>query len=151
MEQQYRIGDKVRMTTRTWGEAITDRKGKVIPRPPHMDTYVGVVKYVGPECSSQSSTVVRCSGGNVELKLNSGFSFYPKYNGPDQVVEIIVKPHVFDVQFTGHTTLSISGNVPYNVALGLARDKFERDNPGCMCLSSKVIDLQPISESGENQ
>jgi hypothetical protein len=87
-----KIGDKVRMTTLTWGELITDRKGKPIHQTPSKDVYEGVVTYVGPECpnsTSPSAEVVRCTGGNTAMKLNTGFSFYPKENGAKQVLELM--------------------------------------------------------------
>jgi hypothetical protein len=86
---RYQVGDHVRMTTRTYGERVQDRQGKVIHQAPHVDTYVGVIQYVGPECPFPSCEVVRCTGGNVALKMNSGFQFYPKDNGTDQVVEVL--------------------------------------------------------------
>ena len=86
----YKIGDRIRMTTLTWGELITDRKGKAIHQTPHKDVYEGVVKFVGPEAEFKGAVeVVRCNGGNKALKLNSGFSFYPKDNGPEQLVEVL--------------------------------------------------------------
>jgi len=86
----YKIGDKVRMTTLTWGERVTDRKGKPIHQNPHKNVYEGTVKFAGPECAFKGAAeVVRCNGGNKALKLNAGFSFYPKDNGPEQVVEIL--------------------------------------------------------------
>lgn len=91
---QYKIGDKIRLTTLTYGEAITDRKGKIVPMSPHKSVYKGTVKYVGPEIpgSLTACTVVKCTGGNVALDLNSGFSFYPKDNGPEQMVEVLPNP-----------------------------------------------------------
>jgi hypothetical protein len=83
----YKIGDKIRMTTLTWGEAVQDRNGNVISQRPHVSTYAGTVLYVGPETATQSVEVVRCSGGNVGIKTTHGFSFYPKDNGPKQIVE----------------------------------------------------------------
>jgi len=89
----YKIGDKIRMTTLTWGELITDRKGKPIHQSPCKDVYEGVVKFAGPEGAFKGAVgVVRCNGGNKALKPmypNCGFSFYPKDNGPEQVVEIL--------------------------------------------------------------
>jgi hypothetical protein len=87
----YKIGDKVRMTTLTWGELITDRKGKPIHQTASKDVYEGVVKFAGPEAAFKGAVeVVRCNGGNKALKLNNGFQFYPKDNGPEQVVEILM-------------------------------------------------------------
>ena len=88
----YKIGDKIRMTTLTWGELVTDRKGKPVHQSPCKAVYEGVVKFVGPEGAFKGAVeVVSCNGGNKALKpLNSkyGFSFYPKDNGPEQIVEI---------------------------------------------------------------
>ena len=89
---EYKIGDRIRMTTLTWGELITDRKGKPIHQTPCKWVYEGVVKYVGPECPKStvpSTEVVRCNGGNKALKLNSGFQFYPKDNGEEQIIEVL--------------------------------------------------------------
>ena len=86
----YKIGDKIRLTTLTYGELITDRKGKPIHQTPAKDVYEGTVKFAGPEGAfSGAVEVVRCNGGNKALKLNSGFQFYPKDNGTDQAVEIL--------------------------------------------------------------
>ena len=87
----YKVGDSVRMTTTTYGERVFDRKGKPVYAAPTKSVYAGVVTYVGPECPFPSPTVVRCNGGNVELKLNSGFQFYPKDNGAGQLVEKVLK------------------------------------------------------------
>lgn len=83
----YRVGDRVRMTTTTYGERVFDRKGKPVYMAPMKSVYVGIVTYVGPECAFPSATVVRCKGGNVELKSDIGFQFYPKNDGADQRVE----------------------------------------------------------------
>lgn len=85
----YKIGDRIKMTTKTYGEAVFDRKGQMIHMQPIEDVYKGVVTYVGPECPFPSAEVVRCTGGNVALKLNNGFNFYPKLNGVDQKVEVL--------------------------------------------------------------
>lgn len=85
----YKIGDKIKLTTKTYGEAVTDRRGMAVWLPPYIATYIGIVKSVGPECGLNSATVVRCTGGNVELGLHSGFQFYPLHNGPDQVVQVM--------------------------------------------------------------
>ena len=84
-----KVGDKVNLTTLTYGEAIFDRKGKPVDMPGLKSTYIGVIEYIGPECPFPSAEVVRCSGGNVEMKLNSGFSFYPQDNGKEQIVEVL--------------------------------------------------------------
>lgn len=89
-DMKYKIGDRIRMTTLTWGERITDRKGKPIHQTPAKDVYEGTVKFAGPEGAFKGAVeVVRCNGGNKVLKLNSGFSFYPKDNGEEQIVEIL--------------------------------------------------------------
>ena len=86
----YKIGDRIRLTTLTWGERVVGRKGKEVNIQPVKSVYEGVVKFAGPEGASRDSVeVVRCSGGDKELKLNMGFSFYPKDNGPEQIVELI--------------------------------------------------------------
>ena len=84
-----KVGNKIKMTTLTHGEAVFDRKGKMIQMPPAKDTYIGVIQYIGPECPFPSCEVVRCSGGNVELGLNSGFQFYTKDIGKEQVIEVV--------------------------------------------------------------
>ena len=87
---KYKIGDRIRMTTLTWGELVTDRKGKPIHQTPHKDVYEGVVKFAGPEAAFKGAVeVVRCNGGNKALKLNSGFQFYPKDSGEDQIIEVL--------------------------------------------------------------
>lgn len=86
----YRIGDKIRMTTLTWGERITDKKGKPIHMAPHKRVYEGVVEFVGPELAfTWAAEIVRCSGGAKALNLKTGFSFYPKNNGAEQLVEVL--------------------------------------------------------------
>jgi len=85
----YKVGDRIKMTTKTFGEAVQDRRGNVIHQLPHVATYIGVVKFVGPECPFQSAEVVRCSGSNAELKLNMDFQFYPQKNSDAQVVEVL--------------------------------------------------------------
>ena len=86
----YKIGDHIRMTTLTWGERITDRKGKPIHRSPCKDVYEGTVKFAGPEAAFEGAVeVVRCNGGNTAFKLKSGFQFYPKENGEEQIVEVL--------------------------------------------------------------
>ena len=86
----YKIGDRIRMTTLVWGEQITDRKGNPIHQSPYEEVYEGVVKFAGPEAAFKGAVeVVRCTGGNKALKLNNGFSFYPKDNGPEQIVEVL--------------------------------------------------------------
>ena len=87
----YKIGDRIRVVTKTWGEAVQDKRGHIIHQNPVVDTYVGVVKFVGLECSGSKTDVVRCTGGNVALKLNRGFQFYPSRNGENQVVTILEK------------------------------------------------------------
>ena len=84
-----KVGDKIKMTTLTYGEAVFDRKGKMVNMSPAKDTYIGVIHYIGPECPFPSCEVVRCSGGNVELKLNSGFQFYTKNIGKEQRIEVL--------------------------------------------------------------
>lgn len=85
----YNVGDTVRMTTLTWGEAIT-KNGKVLPQHPCKDTYTGVVTYAGPElANAPSKIVVRCSGGNDTLKTKLGFQFYPDDNGEEQIVTVL--------------------------------------------------------------
>ena len=84
-----KVGDKIKMTTLTYGEAVFDRKGKPVHTSPAKDTYVGVIQYIGPECPFPSCEVVRCSGGNVELKLNNGFQFYTKDIGEEQRIEVL--------------------------------------------------------------
>lgn len=86
---RYKVGDNIRMTTLTSGEAITARNGKALHQTLVKAIYVGTVKYVGPECSGRSVEVVRCTGGNAALKLNNGFQFYPKDTGQNQIVEIL--------------------------------------------------------------
>lgn len=86
---KYKVGDNIRMTTLTWGEAITDRNGVTLHQTPMKAVYAGTVKYVGPECPFPSAEVVRCTGGNTALKLDNGFQFYPKDNGQQQTVEIV--------------------------------------------------------------
>jgi hypothetical protein len=87
---KYKIGDKLRMTTLTWGELITDRKGKPIYQTPAKNVYESTVKFAGPEGAFKGAVeVVRCNGGNTALKLNSGFQFYPKDNGEEQTVEVL--------------------------------------------------------------
>jgi len=89
-QSTYKIGDKIRMTTLTWGELITDRKGKPIHQSPCKWVSEGVVKFAGPEAAFKGAVeVVRCNGGNKELKLNNGFSFYPKDNGEEQIIEVL--------------------------------------------------------------
>jgi len=90
-KMNYKVGDRIRMTTLTWGELITDHKSKPIHQTPSKDVYEGVVKFAGPEAAFKGAVeVVRCTGGNKALKLNNGFSFYPKDNRPEQVVEILM-------------------------------------------------------------
>lgn len=87
---EYKIGDRIRMTTLTWGERITDRKGGAIYQAPARNVREGTVKFSGPEAAFKGAVeVVRCNGGDVELKLNSGFQFYPKDNGEEQIVEVL--------------------------------------------------------------
>ena len=86
----YKIGDSIRMTTLTWGEAIQDRQGKTMHQTPAKDVYEGTVKFAGPEGAFKGAVeVVRCTGGNKELKLNNGFQFYPKDNSDEQIVEVL--------------------------------------------------------------
>jgi hypothetical protein len=93
-QSTYKIGDKIRMTTLTCGEIITDRKGKPIHQTPSKNVYEGVVKFAGPEGAFEGAVeVVRCNGGNKALKPlnpNYGFQFYPKDNGPEQAVEVLM-------------------------------------------------------------
>ena len=84
-----KVVDKIKMTTLTYGEAVFDRKGKMTHQSPAKDTYIGVIQYIGPECPFPSCEVVRCSGGNVELKLNNGFQFYTKNIGKEQRIEVL--------------------------------------------------------------
>jgi len=85
----YKVGDRIRMTTLTWGELIY-RKGEAIHQTPYKCVYEGAVRFVGPEGEFRGAVeVVRCNGGNKTLKLNNGFSFYPKDNGPEQLVEVL--------------------------------------------------------------
>jgi len=84
-----KVGDKVKRSTITYGEDVLDRKGNFVHIPPLKSTYIGVIEYIGPECPFPSCEVVRCSGGNVALKLNSGFSFYTKDIGTKESVEVI--------------------------------------------------------------
>lgn len=87
---KYKIGDKIRMTTLTYGELITDRKGKPIHQTPAKNVYEGMVKFAGPEGAFKGAVeVVRCNGWNKALKLNSGFQFYPKDNGEEQIIEVL--------------------------------------------------------------
>lgn len=83
-----KVGDKIKMTTLTYGEAVYGRDGKMVHMAPAKDTYIGVIQYIGPECPFPSCEVVRCTGGNVDLKLNSGFQFYTKDIGKEQVIEV---------------------------------------------------------------
>lgn len=83
------IGDKIKLTTITHGEAVFDRKGKPIHMRPQKNVYVGIIKYIGPECPFPSCEVVRCSGGDIELKLDLGFSFYTKDIGKETTVEVL--------------------------------------------------------------
>ena len=85
-----KVGDKVKLTTMVYGEAIFDRKGKPVDMPGYKSTYIGVIEYIGPECSFPSAEVVRCSGGDIALKLNNGFSFYPQDNGREQIVKVLI-------------------------------------------------------------
>lgn len=88
----YRIGDLVRLTATTYGERITNRKGEALHMSPHVVVYEGVVKFVGPEAEFEGAvSVVRCDGGDKALKLNTGFSFYPKDNGVKQMVEVLTQ------------------------------------------------------------
>ena len=90
IDMKYKIGDKIRMTTLTYGELITDRKGKPIHQTPEKNVYEGTVKFAGPEGAFKGAVeVVRCNGGNKALKLNSGFQFYPKDNGEEQIIEVL--------------------------------------------------------------
>jgi hypothetical protein len=85
-----KVGDKVKLTTMAYGEAIFDRKGKPVDMPGYKSTYVGVIEYIGPECPFPSAEVVRCSGGDVALKLNNGFRFYPQKIGKENTLEVLV-------------------------------------------------------------
>ena len=87
-----KVGDKIKMITWTYGEAVLDRKGKIVQTYPAKDTYIGVIQYIGPECPFPSCEVVRCSGGNVELGLNRGFQFYTKDISKEQTVEVLKCP-----------------------------------------------------------
>jgi len=90
---EYKIGDRIRMTTLTWGERITDRKGETVHQTPARGVYEGTVKFAGPEAAFKGAVeVVRCNGGNKALKLNSGFQFYPKDNGEEQIIEVQALP-----------------------------------------------------------
>ena len=60
-----RVGDRIKMTTLTHGEAVFDRKGKSLPQSPIKDTYGVIIQYIGPASPISSAEVVRCSGGNV--------------------------------------------------------------------------------------
>jgi hypothetical protein len=86
---EYKVGDRIKMTIKTFGVAVQDRRGNVIHQLPYVATYIGVVKFVGPEWPFPSAEVVRCSGINVTLKLNMDFQFYPQNNSDAQVVEVL--------------------------------------------------------------
>ena len=89
MARSLKIGDKLKMTTVIYGEAVFNRKGKPVEMRGQKDIYIGVIEYIGPECPFPSCEVVRCSGCNVALKLNMGFLFYTKDIGKEKVVEVL--------------------------------------------------------------
>lgn len=77
MEQEFKIGQTVRVTTTYFGVAVYDRKGNITNTNSPGVKFVseGVVTYVGPEGKGSSAPIVRCKA--CERPLLSEFSFYP--------------------------------------------------------------------------
>lgn len=68
----FKAGDKITCTWITYGEAIYDRKGQMIHRPPLVEKQTGVVYFVG-KVYPVDAVRVRCHS----IKKNeSDFDFY---------------------------------------------------------------------------
>lgn len=87
MTTEIQVGSKVRVSWKTYGEAVYDKKGKPVLMPPHKHSVTGIVYYIGPELVDQtvpSATVAKCKDGN-----GGYFNFYPDDTRDYQKVEIL--------------------------------------------------------------
>lgn len=46
-QSPFQVGDKVKCTWITYGEAVFDRKGNLVHIPPDITEYIGIVYFVG--------------------------------------------------------------------------------------------------------
>lgn len=93
-DTEFKIGQHIKLTTITHGEAVYDRKGDIVNQnwPGVKSEYTGIVTDVYKE-GGQWATVVKCKTIKKSSVLDF-FSFYPMKIDKNNIVEILPSPTI---------------------------------------------------------